>query len=319
MLIAGTLTSTSQLPTPTKAMQEKGTVYIIPNSDGVNHMWAIQGETSFMWVDIGVSGVQGQQGPAGQDGAGVNTTSDVKLDIGDTTVSYDTTDGIVINSVMRVTFNNNETHDCPVRYSIPIKGVNGMAFDKADGSEEIEAGLSRTSIATLSGLNVEQSSYSPNKQVQITPIGITQKNADANGYHLTLYYLPVVPGTADNLVVESKLPTLFGDKSLQSGGNIDIYMHKIKITMGATDAVTGEIYLTVYSSKNTVVDSLTDLKTLLSNAFEIGVSGYKSGTNYGPVFKINQTSYYFFDLNTKGVRSGLMAGTITFTDTVTTI
>lgn len=320
MLIAGTLTSTSLLPTPTKALQEKGTVYIIPASDGVNHMWAIQGETSFKWVDIGISGIQGQQGPAGQDGAGVNTTSDVKLDIGDTTVSYDTTDGIVINSVLRVTFNNGETHDCPVRYSIPIKGVNGMAFDKADGEETIEAGLSRTDFFTIAGANFEQSSYFPGKKIQITPLGLTQQNGD----HLTLYYLPEVEGNADNLVVESRLPTLFGNKSLQAGGNIDIYQHNITILMRDTAANTlGMVYLLVYSSNNLVVDSLTDLKTLLGSTFAIQATGYykNAATNptiWGSIFRATQTGISYISSQSNAEQTVAYSNP-TFTDRITTI
>lgn len=320
MLIAGTLTSTSQLPTPTKAMQEKGTVYIIPASDGINHMWAIQGETSFMWVDIGVSGVQGQQGPSGQDGAGVNTTSDVKLDIGDTTVSYDTTDGIVINSTMRVTFNNNETHDCPVRYSIPIKGINGIGLDKADGEEVIEAKIDADSpITTHENITIDKSAQTSGMAygMEISENGFTVKNPVAQSG--TTYYLSPVSGKdyAD-ILTQLNTKTLFGDKSIYGSGNIDIYKHSVRFTPSSGSDF--DVIFDLYSSKNLNIDSLTDLKTVAGDRATIPCTGYA---------KYSDGSYYpvvFYALGAQVLRIITPTGfksysptSFKFTDTVTTI
>ena len=41
--VQGTLTSTSQLPTPTAEMQDKGYCYRIPDANGVPHIWIVQG------------------------------------------------------------------------------------------------------------------------------------------------------------------------------------------------------------------------------------------------------------------------------------
>lgn len=73
-----------------------------------------------------------------------------------------------------------------------------------------------------------------------------------------------------------KLPvkTLFGKHNIRGSGNIDLYKHKISYIN-----VNGDIfgYSTFYSSSNLQCDSLTDLKTLLGDNFNISVypiSGY---------------------------------------------
>lgn len=77
--IIAELTSASQLPVPTADLQDKGTAYIIPDSQGQKHIWIIQGsENSFIWVDIGVSGIQGQAGEKGADGFGFSSTTLIK-------------------------------------------------------------------------------------------------------------------------------------------------------------------------------------------------------------------------------------------------
>lgn len=76
--VYGTLTSTTQLPTATAELQDLGAAYIIP-VDGVNHVFVVQydhdRDSVPMWVDVGVSGVQGQTGPQGNDGFGFNNTT----------------------------------------------------------------------------------------------------------------------------------------------------------------------------------------------------------------------------------------------------
>lgn len=54
--------------------------------------------------------------------------------------------------------------------------------------------------------------------------------------------------------------------------NIDLYNHFIKIT-GTKNTTQVRARFTIQSSNNLVVDSLTDLYTLLGNEFEIGCSG----------------------------------------------
>ena len=71
--IVGSLTTTGQLPTPTEDIRTNA--YLIPDSNGYNHLWVITGTTTLVWTDAGQitgvqgpQGVQGIQGPEGQQG-----------------------------------------------------------------------------------------------------------------------------------------------------------------------------------------------------------------------------------------------------------
>lgn len=68
---------------------------------------------------------------------GVNTLTDVNLTLGDTTVQYDTTDGIQINSTARFT-SGGDTHDAMMDIAIPVVGKDGIVIDKAADAEKIE-------------------------------------------------------------------------------------------------------------------------------------------------------------------------------------
>lgn len=151
--IQGTLQSSSQLPTPTKEMQQKGYAYLIPGSDNVNHVWAIQGDTILMWIDVGPAGIQGPKGDTGATGKGIDTLTDVNLTLGDTTVTYDTADGISLTSTGRFTYADGN-HDATVDLAVPIIGTNGISIDKADGVERIEI-----DGKNLLGKNTKSSSY----------------------------------------------------------------------------------------------------------------------------------------------------------------
>ena len=121
--LLGDLTSTSQLPTPTVALQAKGSAYTIPNAQGIKHIWVIQGTDNLLWVDIGVSGVQG---PKGDPGTGINDLQSV-VDIGTPGVIYNFNNGITVNSTERYTYGDGEQVDVPTQRKIPIRP--GVGFD----------------------------------------------------------------------------------------------------------------------------------------------------------------------------------------------
>ena len=154
MKVYGTLTSTAQLPTPTKTMHDDGAAYLIPDSGGVKHMWIIEGANdNYSWIDAGTAGF-GAKGEPGDDGAGINSLTDTNLTLGNTTVQYDTQEGIQINSTMRQTYNNGENHDSTVDLALPIAGTNGITIGKAAQGEKIEisgAGLVPKNIETHTG------------------------------------------------------------------------------------------------------------------------------------------------------------------------
>lgn len=65
--------------------------------------------------------------------------------------------------------------------------------------------------------------------------------------------------------------TIFGNQSLVGTGNIDLYRHDIAVTFSSADS--NDIHVEFISSKNTVCDSLQDLKTVLGDSFRISANG----------------------------------------------
>lgn len=68
---------------------------------------------------------------------GINSLTDVNLTLGNTTVQYDTTEGIQINSTARFT-SGGDTHDAMMDIAIPVVGKDGIVIDKAADAEKIE-------------------------------------------------------------------------------------------------------------------------------------------------------------------------------------
>ena len=85
----------------------------------------------------GPSGVQGPKGDKGDQGIGINSLTDVNLTLGDTTVQYDTTDGIQMTSTGRFTYAEGNK-DATIDLDIPLIGTDGIVIDKASDSEKIE-------------------------------------------------------------------------------------------------------------------------------------------------------------------------------------
>lgn len=68
---------------------------------------------------------------------GINSLTEVNLTLGNTTVQYDTTNGIQINSTAR--FQDAEgNHDAAMSLDLPVVGKDGIVIDKAADSEKIE-------------------------------------------------------------------------------------------------------------------------------------------------------------------------------------
>lgn len=126
-------------------------------------------------------------------------------------------------------------------------------------------------------------------------------------------YLPIGKGASSYnytdifLLANTNVKTLFGQSiySADGTGNIDLYTHDITITKG-----TGKAFLTVYSSKNTNIDSLDDLKTIAGNTFTKSCTGYINGK---VIVAITETSFILADGTTE-----VLTGA-TFVDNPTTI
>ena len=104
-----------------------------------------------------------------------------------------------------------------------------------------------------------------------------------------------------HMLTDKNVKTLFGDKSIYGTGNIDLYAHDITITKG-----TGKAFLTVYSSKNTNIDSLDDLKTIAGATFTKSCTGY---INSKVIVAITETSFILADGTTEALTGA------TFVDT----
>lgn len=68
---------------------------------------------------------------------GLDTLTDVNLTLGNTTVQYDTTNGIQINSTARFT-DGVGNHDATMELALPVVGKDGIVIEKAADSEKIE-------------------------------------------------------------------------------------------------------------------------------------------------------------------------------------
>lgn len=68
---------------------------------------------------------------------GINSLTDVNLTLGDTTVQYDTNDGIQLTSTGRFTYAEGNK-DATIDLDLPIIGTDGITIDKASDSEKIE-------------------------------------------------------------------------------------------------------------------------------------------------------------------------------------
>ena len=133
--LLGDLTSTSQLPSPTAALQAQGAAYTIPNAQGVKHIWVIQGTDNLLWVDLGESGVQG---PKGDDGIGINNLRTIK-DIGAPSITYNTTDGITIQGTERYTYitaGSGAQVDVNTEKKIPLIAGEGISIDATNEADK---------------------------------------------------------------------------------------------------------------------------------------------------------------------------------------
>ena len=256
--VQGTLASSSNLPTPTAEMQDKGYAYIIPDSEGTKHIWVIQGSesTSFSWVDVGTAGV-GIQGEKGADGIGLNNLTDTDLTYGDVTVTYNTTDGIGINGTMRQTYGDTN-HDSTVDMNIPLVPGNGILINKQAGTERVEVKIDSSKVIAAIGFTTYDSM---GNQSSLYPDNIQYQDYEGNQYMLAF---PLESGT---LTTDGSFKTIFG-KSIVGSGNLNLYVHNM--TFHLPD---GDCYGRWISSNDLNLNSLTNIKTVFGNTFKLPLFG----------------------------------------------
>lgn len=261
---------------------------------------------------------------------------------GQTTVTYDTTDGITIHGKTKfVNTVGEDTFDSSIE--IPIQGKDGITIDKDLDTEFVNIRGAKAVIlnalptakngtiteAQLAELQASTSNYIMFNNKKYTYVDesteegyikyslLDYENNDAviKVISVTINTLSWVLKTKSGIATKEDIhdtmedptsfKTLFGNQSIVGNGNIDIYEHDIIISGENIKA-----FLTVYSSKNTKVDSLNDLKLICGEKFTKSCTGYVDNTAVMAItelklLKINGTDQ-------------LLTG-VTFDDTVTTI
>lgn len=314
--IQGTLNSTSQLPTPTAEMQDKGYCYRIPDSNGVPHIWVVEGANEvgpFEWTDIGVAGIKGETGPAGK---GIDTLTDVNLTLGNTTVAYNTTDGMKIASTGRFTYADGQK-DATVDLDIPIKAGNGIIINKAASGEFVEV---KTKL--IAGNNITLTGHQGAIQIDFNTDQSISGLTLATGQYSEIY----VDGSYGiNFIWNNQgksittLPCAYSGQDAIILTNRNLYRHVIKFE-GNGDQIGIEAYITLISSNGTKIDSLTTFFSAFSEY--VNVDYPCTGRD-----KINNETIITVYPNANGgfsTSAGSSIGManlqqVTITDTVTTV
>ena len=258
------------------------------------------------WQLIAAQGAQGAQGAPGEPGEGLDSLTGVNLTLGDTTVEYNTTDGIQMTSTGRFSYAESQK-DAPVTFDIPIKAGNNISIDKAATGEYVEVKI--------------------NEQIEIDEVDVPRgKNifsvifTDGKG-GATLTRIPAMEsGNTKELLHEGNVKTLFGNKSIYSAdgtGNIDLYRHYI-----AVGGDIGVLQIEFISSNNLKVDSLTDLFSLYSGIHP--ASGYISeqlnySIIYAAEFEASGDIYYYDTSNGELSMAWATFNATHVIDTVTTV
>lgn len=103
---------------------------------------------------------------------GINSLTDVNLTLGNTTVQYDTTDGIQINSTARFTAQGTN-HDAMMDLAIPIVAGDGIVLDKAADSEKVNVKVDKNKIFNITNIgdttsNFNRIPYLPKKRTTLS-------------------------------------------------------------------------------------------------------------------------------------------------------
>lgn len=238
---------------------------------------------------------------------GTDTTSGMSIQEG-TADRYDYTD-YSHGHITKTKNNKGQTYT----YNLPDKSgdialKSDISADVVNGQEEIYTGSGNPAQVKMHAGSSSFDAYleliggSGSYKSRIYPWN--------NGaYTQVNYILPKSDNQSDSpemqfFLSNKNVKTLFGNKSIYGSGNIDLYKHDIKVEFSGSEFESGaNVHIIVYSSKNTVVDSLADLKTLLGNIFTIGIFGHvmhndaaqtTHATPYIPLYA-DQNGMYFSD------------------------
>lgn len=247
--------------------------------------------------------------------AGGTDIQKLDLSVGDAEITYDTTDGLTISSLGKI----NDEKEILVEQEIPLKAGTGLSMDVSGGTTGGKLEIKLDNNIDISRVITKDLTVTGNKINFGNGIELYAKDS---GTSYGEVYLPTGTTTARKhyLLSQANTKTIFGNQSIFGSGNIDLYRHNIKIEIGNTGAITGNLYATVYSSSNTVCDSLTDLKTVF-NLTEgdqgVTINGDMSGNIAYTIFAGTGNNLYVNYMT--GAPTVTLLKPWTVSDTVTTI
>lgn len=175
---------------------------------------------------------------------------------------------------------------------------------------------------------------SPTYKILISPVQIAMFGESAgHTYKLELASTGIgytYDDTAYSILRQDNVKTLFGNQqSIYGSGNIDLYRHTVWFTVVSGSSTIVDCVLTVISSSNVAIDSLTDLfsvvKPMVSSGGTYPANGrvYNTSNNkYYTITRIYPTSDGAMIGNTQDEEKWFwwtMSGTWAFQDKVTTV
>lgn len=125
----------------------------------------------------------------------------------------------------------------------------------------------------------------------------------------------IITGTTTLSMPQPITKTLFGNQSIYGTGNIDLYRHNVQIRQGTTGSE-NYIYTNLYSSKNTPIDSITDLKTMLDLSAGETWPAYGTVSDGQPALYLRAVganlavAYMTGSLTTQTLSSGVVTDTV---------
>ena len=233
-----------------------------------------------------------------------------------TSVTYDTVDGLTLVSVAKIINTDDSEYTFNLSQEIPLLGSENIIIDLDEANQKLVFSIDKLNDFLLTPLGKVMGvgnatrylgfTLTPDPKIkELTPVGVSN------------YTFEVGPPGNRSIICKDNLRTIFGNQSIVGVGNIDLYQHVIKITGGDVPYSDCYAYLTIVSSKNLNVESLTDLTTLLGDTFECPATGYDL-YNLAYVYKVTQDG--IFGTNSEGQSVSLSFTDMdVFIDTVTTI
>lgn len=258
----------------------------------------------------------------------VSTYTPQKLDLntGIVATTYDTIDGLTLTTQGTIK-SSTGTDQVEVEYSIPIIGSDTISVDLDQANNKLVFKLDQRNDIKLIGGSTKSVYFTSDSSASFsTPVGtIYSSFGDENGLSrilhkdpggfITYTFPPNVYG--EHIVLTSKyVKTLFGNKSIVGSGNIDLYRHIVELKINIGEGVTA--YAVIISSKNLIIESLADLKTVLGNTFNYPIQGFgQTASSEGTLAYLMTDNTVYCKTNYTPIQ--VTWANVTIYDTVTTI